>query len=235
MKKHENLKLLFILTILTFFSSCSTEEKKNEAESVLISTTSRSLINESLIKLGAREIIEEKYNSKTIYHFETFRNFILHDKSIDLSKYKFIKKNEMIFLSNNQNYKIKMSNNQPYIFTPNYQGYVKDNQKVFFDSNAVVLMLFIIDYNSSDQEKIDAKSILNNVSKSQGSCSVWDTYYSAGVGANKAASLANLQFNANDALGSGELRGCKLLSSQAETSCAWESSLCVSTIAWCCP
>lgn len=233
MRNMKNLKFLFILCVAYLVPSCSTDEKKNETESILISTTTKSLINESLIKLGAREIVEEKYNSKTIYHFETYRNFILHGKSIDLSKYKFIKKNDMIFLSNNQNYKIKMSNNQPYIFTPNYEGFVKDNQKVFFDSNAVMLMLFIIDYNSSDQAKIDAKTIFNHTSKSLG-CSVWNTYYSVGVGANKAGALSNLEYVANDAISDGDLNGCSLLSSRAETSCAWDSSLCVSTIAWCC-
>ncbi|MDG2430889.1 hypothetical protein [Flavobacterium sp.] len=234
MKKHEHLKILFILIILSFFSSCSNEQQKNEAENILISTTSKSLINESLIKLGARKIVAENYNSKTIYHFETFRNFNLFGKSIDLSSYKFIKKNNMIFLNNNQNYKLKMINNQPYIYTPNYKGFVKDNNTVFLDSDAVILMLFVINDNSNEQEKIDTKLILDNVSKIQGGCSVWNTYYSAGIGANKAASLSNLEYNANDAIHSGDLNGCKLLSLQAETSCAWESSLCVSTIAWCC-
>lgn len=229
------IKIYFIyLTIVSFFLSCSNEVEKSDNESVLISSTSKTLLNESLIKLGAREIVAENYKSQTIYHFETFRNFNLYGKSIDLSLYKFIKKNDMIFLNNNQNYKIKMINNQPYIYTPNYKGYLKDNQKVFLDCDAVILMLFVINDNSSDQEKIDAKLILNNVSKNQGGCSIWNTYYSAGVGANKAASLSNLEYNANDAIHSGDLNGCRLLSVQAETSCAWESSMCVSTIAWCC-
>jgi hypothetical protein len=57
---------------------------------------------------------------------------------------------------------------------------------------------------SDNSKKINLNSTLAN----KAPCSFWNTYYSIGVGLTKSAAQADLEYEVQDAINSGDANGC---------------------------
>lgn len=184
--------------------------------------------------------IKEIKTNQNEYSFITFKKSFINATSIDAKNFKIRHSGNTYSLTDDLNpevsnkYTISLDshNSISQIVTPYYSGRMELNEELLNDYHFVFLYLFISElYTDPQTEKLSYDSF--TVFSQRLGCSFWNTYYSVGIGASDAGALAHLNHTANNALHSGDLNGCTLLSTKPEFSSHF--GVHIASIAWCCP
>lgn len=240
MKKLSFYTFTAILSIvLLTITSCSKEEnnlnKNGEAatstlqrlkedfklgEITVGSTTT--IISESFFNLGVIKIKVVKNESEITYLFETTSSFVIQGKNVNLSTKEFVLKDNFIYEKSSPNYSISILNNEYYIETVNYEGFLKD-YKVFDESEnsesnlkISLLLLFLNEIKMDKEAKLEYTLHVENFELSARGCSIANTKYVYGIGLTQAAATANLEFSIDDEQNGGRL-DCRRLGTTSIT------------------
>lgn len=242
MKKYFKIpSLLFI--ILLICNSCEVNNLNDEIQNAELELNSQvtlvkstTYVSNLFLNMGVTGInVSSKTNSK-IYEFKTEKEFWMNNQSIDLSKYKVILEHGKIHLESNPNFNLSLLDNQPYIISSNYSGFV-ESVDYFSNIDFNILMIFMNELITEDYLKIDAEALVNNNSSLlEKSCSFWNTYYVFSAAFSRSVSIANLQGEINN-FTSGfnilDISDCTQFGG-VDTSCVTQNHGCISTQAFCC-
>lgn len=143
---------------------------------------------------------------------ETYSKILLNGIETELSEFEIILRDQFISLSNDLQTKLTLVNNKPYIVTKDYSGLIGEKPELLENQNVLVLLMFLNEIVTSDTNKMLYQ---DQVSRREAPgyerpCSIWDTWYSVGVGLNESAAMSNFEYsNQNDL--ENDLVGCVAL------------------------
>lgn len=179
--------------------------------------------------LGGTEIIVTNDSFETKYRAVSKKQFKFDGEFTSLSDYAVTLKNGFIVLESDERYKISLNNDIAYIKTPEFSGNINEVNEVKTIKNikTFILLTYLKEITSDNSKKINLNSTLAN----KAPCSFWNTYYSIGVGLTKSAAQADLEYEVQDAINSGDANGCTKI---GEPEAVGFSDGTVWAQAWCC-
>jgi len=231
MKNFIKTTFTFILLISSF--SCSNDDSfelnSTNLEGKIELKKSTDLVTPFFQNLGGTEIIVTNDSFGTKYKAESKKKFKFNGKFSSLSDYTVILKDGFIVLENDERYKISLNNDIAYIKTPEFSGNINEANEIKSLKNikTFILLTYLKEITSDNSKKISLNSTLAN----KASCSFWNTYYSIGVGLTEAAAQADLQYEVQDAINSGDANGCTKIGGAEAV--AFSGGI-VWAQAWCC-
>ncbi len=93
--------------------------------------------------MGVSSISVEKIGETLIYTTKTDKEFILNGQIINLSDYVVIVENNKMFLNNNEDHVVSLSNSSPYIITSDFKGPIHKIKKKIIDEDLSILLLYL--------------------------------------------------------------------------------------------
>ncbi|MFN4764114.1 hypothetical protein ACKGJN_13375 [Gillisia sp. Q332] len=227
------IKTTFAIILLISSFSCSNDdslkrESTNLEEKVELKT-STDLVTPFFQNLGGTEIIVTNNSFETKYRAESKKQFKFNGEFSSLSDYAVILKDGFIVLESDERYKISLNNDIAYIKTPEFSGNINEVNEVKTLKNikTFILLTYLKEITSDNSKKINLNSSLAN----KASCSFWNTYYSIGVGLTESAAQADLEYEVQDDINSGDANGCTKIGGQEAVSLSGGT---VWAQAWCC-
>jgi len=208
MKNYIETTFAFILLIISF--SCSNDDsvefKSFNLEEKVALNQSTVLVTPFFQNLGGTEIIVTNNSLETKYSAESKKQFRFNGDFSSLSDFSVILKDGFLVLENDERYKISLNNDIAYITTPEFSGNINkaNDVKSLKNIKTFILLTYLKEITSDNSKKITLESTLSN----KASCSFWNTYYSIGVGLTQTAAQADLQYEVQDAINSGDANGC---------------------------
>lgn len=227
MKKFNNLLLVITLVFVTLISCREDSINKENFSQVPIST---SVLSKGFINLGAKSIDVKGNILKVI----TFKNFKLSGETVNLSDYEFTYDSNILSFKNDNSYKIYVDANKIFVETPEYNGELpKMNGKLFAnDQKLKMLVIFTTEIMQDKSKKISFEDFSKEqIASKVGSCSMWNTVYSVGIGLNGSAAWADYHFHQTNDITSNQLDGCSPIGNPSLDSF---SNVYYVTRAWCC-
>ena len=231
---------IILFTISVFFSSCSDVEFNYDSDNfenhfdldrltIVNETTNR--VSDIFLNLGVTNIKVEKNLNSTEYSFETEKTFLINNENIDFADYIVIKKENKLFLNNDDSVKLTIKDSKPYLITNKSKGFLNDD-KHFEDLRVNLLLIFMDELIKDNEIKIDSSIIFSDVETF--GCSFWNTYTVYAFGTGRSVAEANLTYEINFYTGSGQpLQNC-IPYGLTDSSCLWENHACVATQNYCC-
>lgn len=220
--------------ILILSHSCSQDTSLDNQsyelnkKTTLKETTSN--VSDLMLNMGVTKVKVTNVSNSVLYGFDTAKGFWMNGEFINLSDHVVELKEGKITLKSNPTLSLSLLDNQPYVYSEEYTGFVKSDN--FFKNNDFnVLLLFMKEMITEVSLKVDAQAIISNRIYQRQGCSFWDTYYVYGTGGNLSVSEANLQDEIQEY--SSDLRGCRAIG-EVNSACLWGSLACVATQAFCC-
>lgn len=243
----------FLLFIFTLLSSCSQDDNNNIEKSIndnfktnslsfkapnyqleekitIAKTTSK--ISQLFLNMGVVEVIVSDRGNLIEYSFTTKKTFGINGEGTDFKNYKIILIDGMITISSNSNVKLTIFENQPYIITPTYKGFLKSGEYID-NKDFNLLYLFMNELITPETNKTDAGSSIGNAG---GGCSFGNTHYVYATGGSASVAEANLPgeiAHYTNGFNTLDLSKCNKFGG-VDTSCVWGNHLCLSTQAFCC-
>lgn len=218
---------------LTTLYSCSNDESNisSSGENTVLNSSPLARINKSTnlvsdlsFNLGAYEMDV----TNNIYSFKTKKGFVFNKYYYDLANFKFKIEENKLILIDNEKYSLSLDDSL-FFTTPSFKGELNIGN-VDFQNDINVLVLRIARHDILEEgimETFDNK--LPPMSQT-GTCSFWNTYYCVGVGGNQSAAIANMNYEIQDSLNSGELTNCQQLGQAEPVSLtgglAWATAYC---------
>ncbi|UMB60413.1 hypothetical protein MHL31_15180 [Lutibacter sp. A80] len=229
-------KITFTIIILIILLSCSNDDNQIELKSFNLEEKielkkSTDFVTPFFQNLGATEIIVTKNTMGTNYKASSKKQFKFNGEFHSLSDFTVIFKDGYIVLERDERYKISLNdNNIAYIVTPEFSGYINQSNEIKSLKNikTFILLTFLKEITSNNSKKINLELSLANKTAS---CGYWNTYYSIGVGLTEPAAQADLEYEVQDAINSGDANGCEKI---GEPSAIPFSGGTVWAQAWCC-
>ena len=235
---------VFLLFAFVLLCSCSQDENNNviskndtfktnyqlEEKSTIAKTTSK--ISQLFLNMGVIEVGVTNKEKMIEYSFSTKKLFGINGEGTDFKNYKITLNNGMISISSNPNIKLTILENQPYIVTPTYKGFLKSGAYID-DKDFNLLYLFMNELITPETSKTDASGI---GSGSGGGCSFGNTHYVYATGGSASVAEANLPgeiAHYTSGFNTLDVSGCTMFGG-VDTSCVWGNHLCISTQAFCC-
>lgn len=226
-------KIAFAFTLLINSFSCSNDDyikldstSLNEKVELKKSTD---LVSPFFQNLGGTEIIVTNNSFETKYRAVSKKQFKFQGKFTSLSDYAVKLKDGFIVLESDNGYKISLNNDIAYIVTPEFSGNINEANEVKTLKNikTFILLTYLKEITSDNSKKINLNSTLANKTP----CSFWNTYYSIGVGLTEAAAQADLDYEVQDAINSGDANGCTKIGNPEPVALSGGT---VWAQAWCC-
>ena len=232
--------LILIVSILCY--SCSQDDINSDKlnseffelnRNVTLKETTSNVSN-LMLNMGVTAIKVSGTSNSTLFEFNTAKEFRMNGKSIDLSNYAVILENGKISLKSNSNLSLTLLNDQPYIISSEYSGFIK-SEDIFDKTDFNILLLFMKELVTDNSNKVDAKAIIStDLSQKTSGCSFWDTYYVYATGGSRSVSEANLEDEEQEYISDGgDLEGCTPVG-ESDSSCVWDNHGCIATQAYCC-
>lgn len=233
MKLKIKLSLLFFAFLIVF--SCSKKENEitqnlvfNELKITL--TESTNYVSSLFINMGVTKIVVGNSKDELTFKCLSEKSFFLNSDEINLSDYEVTLNDNILSLKSCDSYKISMLNNEPYLITPIYEGYLSNVGEFIKNKEIVVLFIYLKEITTETNLKINSLSVLSE----DKSCSFLNTYYVFATGVSSSVASDNLAGEVGNYTGAGgRLRGCTPIGG-VDTSCIWDNHACISTQAFCC-
>lgn len=232
-----------ILVMVLTLNSCNNEDSEindlsqlgkelSEANNLREPTTS---VSRMFLNMGVTAINVTNVGEKTIYTFETEKEFGICKVNINWADYTVVLEGGLVYLQSDPEYKLTVKDDKPYIQSLEYEGYAElgfHYEKKEFN----LLLLFIAEMTSNNTMKSDSRKVLKTESKGA-ACSFWDTYYVFTTGFSRSVALENLkeemEYRENAFYNTANVIGCTKIGTP-DTSCVTENHGCVSSQAYCC-
>lgn len=236
--------LKFTLFISTFLIiSCSQDNTSintkldtsaSEFNQRLSSQESSTILTKFFMNLGVVEILSTHESDSIVYNFVTEKEFFINDEFVNLRNYPITMKDGEISLNSNPNLKLTILNDQPYLNSPSYSGFL-ESEEFFRDKEINILLFFMKEIITTDDFKYHSNDYIINVQSETG-CSFWDTHYIFATGGSASVAEANLPAaisHYTSGFNTLDVSHCRQFGS-VDTSCVWGNHLCISTQAFCC-
>lgn len=233
---------------ILYLFSCSTDnniEKENDINNSLFNkatnfelkenitiekTTSK--ISQLFLNMGVVEINVVENGNLIEYDFTTKKMFGINGEGTDFKNYKITLSDGLISINSNSSIKLTIFENQPYIITPNYEGFLKTGE--YLDNKDFILLyLFMNELITPETSKMDASNVVNG---GGAGCTFGSTKYVYSTGFSRSVAEANLPgeiAHYTSGFNTLDLSGCRMFGG-VDTSCVWGNHMCISTQAFCC-
>ncbi|MCO6175206.1 hypothetical protein NHF50_09115 [Flavobacterium sp. NRK F10] len=241
---------IIILFLTVLFSSCTQENSNDvkmsksnvklykrdsyELDEKLTLEKSTSKVTDLFLNMGVVEINVNHSDSSIIYDFNTEKGFGVNQEFVDLKDYTITLSEGAISINSNPDIKLTILDDQPYILSSFYTGFVESED--FFNIKEFNILLFFMNEMITPEEiKTDAKLPASGGGIS-GGCSFWNTYYIYATGGSRSVAEANLPAEIahyTSGFNTLDLSGCSAFGG-VDTSCLWENHACVASQAFCC-
>lgn len=240
--------LLLLLTISLFNCSDSNDlEVQNQQfdlENQLQVRSSTESVSPLFFQAGISKIEVSKIDNSIVFmpsntteQRHGLKNILLNGHSVLLSDYVVRLENGALYLNDQKDLQMTLKGDKPYLISDMYTGYLEDNNELLLDKNVSVLFTFLNELIISQDQKVLYSEAMSNIetmeANNKTACSFWDTYYSYGIGLNKAGAYANFEHNLLDDLTDGGMgANCTALGPPEHTSIGVAHYY---TMAFCCP
>lgn len=244
-------KILIVLITISVLISCSkdsdeTNSNNSITERILLKSNTNKL-SETFYKLGVEEIKIEKRDLEVVYRTNIVNETVINGHKLDFSHLLVSLKNDKLSIINDSEYFLSLRNDQLYLESPKYTGFLKDgsNNKLI-DYKSAALLLFYKEI-STQISNIEKKSyaeffaIDNNIDIkiSENNSSLLKTYVERSCGSNWAVdagfSRSSLTEELTADLSSTHFYdGCTKVGS-LEVSCLADNHICVASQKYNCP
>jgi hypothetical protein len=224
------------ILLLLLFASCNqngengtllqnSDFELNTKNKILATTSKVSIDIMNMSVTGINVVYKEK---ETIYSFKSKKTFYLNGKNRNLSDYEIILANNTINLKTDNNLRLSMKDNKPYIISEKHVGF--PNESFYISSEFNILLLVMKELVAELDLKFGSAEYLSN-SLTKSGCSFWNTYYVYATGGSSSVAQANLLAEITQY--SEDSASCSAIGFM-DSGCLWEQYGCVASQAYCC-
>lgn len=247
-------KILIALILISALISCSKDSNDSNSnnsitERILLKSNTNK-VSETFYKLGVEEIKVEKRNLEIVYNTNVVYQTVLNGHKLDFSHLSFSLNDDKLSIVNDSEYFLSLRNNQLYIESPKYTGFLKDgsnNKLIDYKSAALLLFYKEISTQISNIEKrshaeffaIDNNIDFKTLENSSNLQKIYEAHGKRHCGSNWAVdtgfSRSSLTQELTDELASTHFYdGCTKVGGM-DVSCVTDNHICVATQKYYCP